>query len=156
MHRQRPHPLQWVKKKPKRRPTCYLRHTLWGCVIKKKVWMRRLSGPQESLNCPADCPVEQKYSLHLSCVTKPWGVHAYLWLLVARLWKILQQHWHKWQCSCPLSSLFLDEEPPERVVCIRFLEHPCKSKEIKQSQQSTADSTTKQRNISQFTSFLKR
>lgn len=35
--------------------------------------LREQSRPRESLNCPADCPVEGKRSLHLSCVTKPWG-----------------------------------------------------------------------------------
>lgn len=45
----------------------------------EEVWMRQQfvlreqTGPHESLNCPADCPVEGKHSLHMSCVIKPWG-----------------------------------------------------------------------------------
>lgn len=37
-----------------------------------KFVLREQSGPHESLNCPADCPVEGIYSLHLSWKRKPW------------------------------------------------------------------------------------
>ncbi len=66
-------------------------------------------------------------------------VQAYWWLWVARLWRILQQHSHKRQCSFPLSSLFLTEEPHEQVV------HPTPQTSMQTernptSQQSPADS----------------
>lgn len=38
--------------------------------------LREQSGPRESLNCPADCPVEGRYSLHSSwgpCLSMTYG-----------------------------------------------------------------------------------
>lgn len=53
--------------------------TVYYLWMSDEVWirlpfvLREQSSPHESLNCLADCSVEWKYSLHLSCVIKPWG-----------------------------------------------------------------------------------
>lgn len=87
-------------------------------------------------------------------------VQAYWWLSVAKLWKKLQQHWHKWQCSFPLSSPSLAEEGHEQVV------HPTpqtsmQTKRNPTSQQSPADSqqykttTNKHKSIHQLLRKIK-
>lgn len=118
-----------------------------------KVWMRLFvfreqSGPHKTLKCPIDCPVEGKCSLHLSCVIKLWGsLGPSLWLWAARLWKILQQHRHKRQCSFSLASLSLTEEPRAQVVYPTPQTSMQTKKKNPTSQQSSADSQYKMTTI---------
>lgn len=103
MHSQRPLPVPWVQNYE----TINSPSPVY--VLRTFEWESSLFSESRVVHT-ADCPVEGKHSLFLICVIKPWGsdcVRAYWWLWVARLWKIFQQHWHKRQCSFPLSSLLL-------------------------------------------------
>lgn len=68
---------QFDECKTKRQSTLRLQYIRWGWVMKSfnetTVCSQGADGPRESLNCPADCPVEGKHSLHLSCEREPWG-----------------------------------------------------------------------------------
>lgn len=145
----------FIEYKTKWQETLHLQYILQGRVIK-------------SLNETTVCPPRAEWStreLELSCWLSSWreiqstlepGSMLINDLWEQELWKISQQHWHEWQCSFPLSSLFL-----KRVteLCNRVLKPPCKSIEIQQVsslQQTHNNIKQQQRNISQFTSFLKR
>lgn len=98
------------------------------------------------------------YSKNVRLNLEGFWVQAYWWLWVARLWKILQQHWHKWQCSFSFHFSPLDGRTSRAKLCIRLLKHPCNVKEIQRvsSLWRTRQYTVKQQhwNISQIHQLL--
>lgn len=116
--------------------------------------LREQSGPHK-LNCPSDCPLEGKYSLHLSCVIRPRGsLCPSLLMTVGR--KIVEDFATALiQTAVFISFIFSTAEPCEQVV------HPTpqtsmQTKRNPTSQQSPADSrqykmtTTKHQSIHQL------
>lgn len=143
---------QFGECKTKRQSTLHLQNILWGRVME---FVLRVV--HENWIVLLIVSAEGRSSLHLSCVIHPSGhcVQAYWWLWVARLWKILQQHWYKRQCSFPPPFLSSTAEPREQVVHPTPRNIHANRKESSESAVSHSRQYKRQRrNISQFTSFL--
>lgn len=125
---------QFDECKTKRQSTLRLQYIVWGRVMNETtVCSQRAEwSTQIELSCWLSSWREIQSTLELCDQTL--RVQAYWWL-----WKILQQHWYKRQCSFPLSSLLSTVEPREQVV------HPTPQTSMQTqrnptSQQSPADS----------------
>lgn len=129
---------------------------VWWSLNETTVCCQRVEwSTRESLNCWLSSGRGNAVStLELCDKTLSYCVQAYWWLPVARLWKILQQHWPKRQCSFPFSSWLRNLYCK---LCIRLLKNiHAKGFQQVSSLRRTHGNIKWQRNISQFTSFLQR